>query len=119
VNRIYGWFVRDVAANRRDTQTNVRAGYGEGRVLGSAAALAAKLVDRIGTRSGATCSAGADHRTGGSSADVTTFAALASLPGPIPRMDANRPTVRGTSVGDRAMLSERFLNSLSPGGQDG
>jgi len=49
VEEAYSWFVKDVAAGRRDTQANVRAGYGEGRVLHAAAALKAKLVDRIGT----------------------------------------------------------------------
>jgi signal peptide peptidase SppA len=49
VDRLYGWFVKDVASNRGDSQANVRAGYGEGRVLGADAALASKLVDRVGT----------------------------------------------------------------------
>lgn len=45
----YDWFVRDVAAFRGDSQAAVRAGYGEGRVLGAKEAVAAKLADRIGT----------------------------------------------------------------------
>lgn len=49
VDEAYDWFVRDVALQRRDTQTNVRSGYGEGRVLGAADALKANLADRIGT----------------------------------------------------------------------
>lgn len=49
VDEAYGWFVRDVAAFRGDSRANVRSGYGEGRVLGAAQALEAKLVDRIGT----------------------------------------------------------------------
>lgn len=45
----YDWFIRDVAAGRGDTPANVRAGYGEGRVLGAKDAKAAGLVDRIET----------------------------------------------------------------------
>lgn len=49
VDEAYGWFVRDVAAGRNDTPANVRAGYGEGRVVGAKDAVAAKLADRVGT----------------------------------------------------------------------
>jgi signal peptide peptidase SppA len=49
VERAYGWFVKSVAANRRDTQTAVREGYGRGRMLGADQVLAANLADRIGT----------------------------------------------------------------------
>lgn len=49
VDEVYGWFVKDVANNRGDTQTAVRSGYGEGRVLGAAQAVKAKLADRVGT----------------------------------------------------------------------
>jgi signal peptide peptidase SppA len=48
VDEVYGWFVKAVAAHRGDTQTNVRNGYGEGRVLGAEQSVKAKLADRIG-----------------------------------------------------------------------
>lgn len=49
VDASYDLFVRDVAAGRGAGQKAVRDGYGEGRALHPEAALAAKLVDRIGT----------------------------------------------------------------------
>jgi len=49
VDEVYGWFVKAVAAGRRDTQTNVRNGYGEGRMLGAAQSVKANLADRVGT----------------------------------------------------------------------
>lgn len=49
VDEVYGWFIKAVAAGRRDTQTNVRAGYGEGRVLGAEQSVQAHLADRVGT----------------------------------------------------------------------
>jgi signal peptide peptidase SppA len=49
VNEVYGWFVKDVAAFRQDTPAKVRAGYGEGRVLGAKQSLEANLVDQVGT----------------------------------------------------------------------
>jgi signal peptide peptidase SppA len=49
VDEVYGWFVKAVAAHRRDTQANVRTGYGEGRVLGAEQSVKAGLADRIGT----------------------------------------------------------------------
>jgi signal peptide peptidase SppA len=49
VDEVYGWFVKAVASGRRDTQTNVRNGYGEGRMLGAAQAVKANLADRVGT----------------------------------------------------------------------
>ena len=49
VDEAYGWFVKAVADGRHDSQANVRAGYGEGRVLGAKEALRAKLVDRVAT----------------------------------------------------------------------
>lgn len=49
VREAYDWFVRDVARFRRDSQRNVREGYGEGRVLTADAAKAANLVDRVET----------------------------------------------------------------------
>lgn len=45
----YARFVEDVATGRSTTADAVRAGYGQGRVVGSEAALAAGLVDRIAT----------------------------------------------------------------------
>lgn len=49
VEEVYGWFVKAVASGRRDSQANVRNGYGEGRVLGAVQAVNAKLADRVGT----------------------------------------------------------------------
>ncbi len=49
VDDYYGEFVRAVARNRKDTQTNVREGYGQGRVLGAQAAIKANLADRVAT----------------------------------------------------------------------
>ena len=49
VDEVYGWFIKAVATGRRDSQANVRAGYGEGRVLGAAQAVKAKLADRVAT----------------------------------------------------------------------
>jgi signal peptide peptidase SppA len=49
VDEVYGWFVKAVASGRRDTQTNVRNGYGEGRMLGATQAVKANLADRVGT----------------------------------------------------------------------
>lgn len=49
VDEVYGWFLKAVAAHRGDTPAAVRAGYGEGRVLGAQQSKAAKLVDRVGT----------------------------------------------------------------------
>jgi signal peptide peptidase SppA len=48
VDEVYGWFVKAVAAGRRDTQTNVRNGYGEGRMLGATQSVKANLADRVG-----------------------------------------------------------------------
>ena len=42
-------FVRAVAQSRNDSQSNVRNGYGQGRVLTAAKALKATLADRVGT----------------------------------------------------------------------
>lgn len=47
VTEAYTWFVKDVARFRGDTPANVRAGYGEGRVLTAKEAKAANLVDAI------------------------------------------------------------------------
>jgi capsid assembly protease len=49
VDDYYGDFVRAVARNRKDTQTAVREGYGQGRVLGAQAAVKANLADRVAT----------------------------------------------------------------------
>ncbi len=49
VEEVYGWFVKDVGANRGATQTAVREGYGQGRVLGAAQSVKANLADRVGT----------------------------------------------------------------------
>ena len=49
VDEYYGMFVKDVARNRKDTQTAVREGYGQGRVLTAKEAVKAKLADRVAT----------------------------------------------------------------------
>jgi len=49
VDEVFGWFVKDVASFRKDTQANVRAGYGQGRVLMAEQAVKANLADKIGT----------------------------------------------------------------------
>lgn len=49
VDKYYGMFVEHVARNRGDSTKNVRAGYGEGRVLVARDAVEAKLANRIGT----------------------------------------------------------------------
>lgn len=49
VDEVYKAFVADVAVDRSDTAANVRAGYGEARVLSAAPAKKANLIDRIGT----------------------------------------------------------------------
>lgn len=49
VDHFYGLFTADVAKGRGVKQTDVKAGYGEGRVLNAKAALAAGLVDRVET----------------------------------------------------------------------
>lgn len=49
VDEHYGQFVADVAAGRGVSAAEVRAGYGEGRVLNANAAVAAKLADRVAT----------------------------------------------------------------------
>lgn len=49
VDEVYGWFVKAVASGRRDSQTNVKAGYGEGRVLGGVQSVKANLADRVAT----------------------------------------------------------------------
>lgn len=49
VDKYYSLFTRAVAKYRGDSSENVRAGYGEGRVLVSDDAVKAKLADRVGT----------------------------------------------------------------------
>jgi signal peptide peptidase SppA len=49
VDTAYAQFVKDVARGRGVTQTAVREGYGEGRVLEAKDALKAGLVDTLGT----------------------------------------------------------------------
>jgi signal peptide peptidase SppA len=49
VNSFYGRFVSDVAKGRGATVEAVKNGYGEGRVLPSDQALAARLIDRVAT----------------------------------------------------------------------
>lgn len=51
VNDYYDLFVRAVARNRKDTLTNVREGYGQGRVLTSKEAVKANLADRVASLS--------------------------------------------------------------------
>lgn len=59
VESVYNWFVRDVATHRRDSQANVRGGYGEGRMLRAPEAVKANLVDRVDTWEGAVLRLGA------------------------------------------------------------
>jgi signal peptide peptidase SppA len=49
VNDFYQMFVRGVAQYRHDSQSNVRDGYGQGRVVTAAKAVKANLADRVGT----------------------------------------------------------------------
>lgn len=49
VDDFYQMFVRGVAQYRHDSQANVRAGYGQGRVVTAAKAVKANLADRVGT----------------------------------------------------------------------
>jgi signal peptide peptidase SppA len=49
VDEIGAWFTKDVARFRNDTPAAVRAGYGQGRVLGARQAIEAKLADKVGT----------------------------------------------------------------------
>jgi capsid assembly protease len=49
VDDYYKMFVRVVAQCRNDSQSNVRNGYGEGRVVTAARAVKANLADRVGT----------------------------------------------------------------------
>ena len=68
VDDYYGMFVRDVARNRKETQTNVRNGYGEGRVLGAQAAIKAGLADRQATLNDVVAGLMAKGANGGSRA---------------------------------------------------
>jgi signal peptide peptidase SppA len=52
VNNVYGMFVNDVAEGRRVDASEVRSGYGEGRLLSGEAAVHAGLVDRIDSLDG-------------------------------------------------------------------
>lgn len=49
VDGYYQAFVKAVATNRKATQTAVREGYGQGRVLGAEASVKAGLADRVAT----------------------------------------------------------------------
>jgi signal peptide peptidase SppA len=49
VDDAYGTFVKAVAKGRGVSAADVKAGYGEGRALGAKDALAAGMIDRIGT----------------------------------------------------------------------
>lgn len=49
VDDFFDTFVRSVAQSRNDSQTNVRNGYGQGRVLTAAKGLKSNLANRIGT----------------------------------------------------------------------
>lgn len=49
VEDYYQMFIKAVARNRKDTQTAVREGYGQGRVLGAEDAVKANLADGIAT----------------------------------------------------------------------
>ena len=49
VDDYYNMFTSDVARNRGTNQSKVKAGYGEGRVVGAKAAIQKGMADRIGT----------------------------------------------------------------------
>jgi hypothetical protein len=49
VDDFYQMFVKSVAASRRDSQSNVKAGYGQGRCVTAPDAIRMNLADRIGT----------------------------------------------------------------------
>lgn len=49
VSEVYGWFVKAVAEGRGAKASEVKSGYGEGRVLGAKQAVEAKLADKVGT----------------------------------------------------------------------
>jgi len=49
VDQYYGQFVKAVASNRGVSQTAVRAGYGQGRMLGAAEAMRAGMIDHVET----------------------------------------------------------------------
>ena len=49
VDEYYGMFVKAVARNRGDSQSAVREGYGQGRLLSAREAVKAKLADRVAT----------------------------------------------------------------------
>lgn len=49
VNRYYDMFVKRVAKGRNVSVSQVRSGFGEGRVLGSQEALSLGMIDRVGT----------------------------------------------------------------------
>jgi signal peptide peptidase SppA len=49
VNRYMGYFVRDLAKGRGVSEHHVKEKFGKGRMLGPEEAVAARLVDRVGT----------------------------------------------------------------------
>lgn len=49
VDEFYGMFVRDVAAGRGVSASDVRAGFGQGRMVLAKQAVAEKMADRVGT----------------------------------------------------------------------
>lgn len=51
VDETYATFVKSVARNRNCTAADVRANYGQGRVLSASAALSAGMIDRVATMS--------------------------------------------------------------------
>lgn len=88
VDAMYDQFVKAVAKGRGVTAATVRGGFGQGRVLGAAAAVAEGLADRVDTMENVLAKLGRS-RAGGAVRSRTS-AALADL-----------PLTAGTGVGDR------------------
>jgi hypothetical protein len=99
VDDLYDLFVADVAAGRGDSPAAVRAGYGEGRVLPAARAVAAKLADSIGSAEDTIARFGRG-RQAGPRADASD--------GPEKMAASDNPEPNGTTVPEevRARIAE-------------
>jgi signal peptide peptidase SppA len=80
VDKYYSWFVEDIAIGRGTSAETVRAGYGQGRLLTSDAALAAGMVTRIATLDETLERFGAPRTAGDADADFDPFDATAQEP---------------------------------------
>jgi capsid assembly protease len=89
VDHFYGLFTADVAKGRGVKQADVKAGYGEGRVLNAKAALAANLVERIET-------------LGEAQARLSSRGATAATA----RAEADSPELTETDAADDAAVAE-------------